>query len=73
MFTEALSDRLEHFFGSACPQRISRSLRKVFFDYLRMQHAGLDIEFDYILDDIENLIELMEFASEELKQKPTSA
>ncbi len=41
--------------------RMSRNLRKVFFDYLRQQHAGLDIEFSNVLDHVENVIELLEF------------
>jgi hypothetical protein len=40
--------------------RISRNLRKVFFDYLRFQQDCLDNDFDQRLADVEAVINLME-------------
>ena len=40
---------------------MSRNLRKIFFDYLRQQYAGLDIEFEEVLYDIENVIDFFDF------------
>lgn len=39
---------------------MSRNMRKVFFDYLRQQQAGLDVEFSNVLNDVESIIELLE-------------
>ncbi len=36
-------------------------------DYLRFQNAGLDVEFDAILNDIESIIDLLEVIEDESK------
>lgn len=38
--------------------RISQSLQRLFFDYLRHQKEGLPIDFDRILDDYETVLEM---------------
>jgi len=53
-------DRITKFIEDYDLDRMSRNLRKVFFDYLRQQQAGLDVEFNNVLNDIENIIELLE-------------
>ena len=46
---------------------MSRNLSKVFLDYLRAQETGLDVEFDMVLNDVESVIDLMDFAADETK------
>lgn len=41
-------------------ERMNRNLRKIFIDYLRQQSAGLDVNFDDILYDIEAIFNLLD-------------
>lgn len=68
VLTKPLLDRLRYFFEDSRPARMSRNLRKVFFDYLRAQETGLDVEFDMILNDVGAIIELLDFAADETKE-----
>lgn len=67
IFSEDLLDKFRYFLQDHSPERISRSLRKVFLDYMRQQTAGLDVEFDAILDDMEALFDLLDVCSERPK------
>jgi len=58
--SEETLDRITKFVEDYDLDRMSRNMRKVFFDYLRQQQAGLDVEFNIVLNDIENIIELLE-------------
>lgn len=62
-----MMERTERFFEGNDLNKMSKNLRKVFFDYLRYQKAGLDLEFGEILYDIESLLEFLESISEEIK------
>ena len=59
--TEESIDRIQKFVEDNDLNRMSRNLRKIFFDYLRQQQAGLDIEFNEVLNDVENIIDLLEY------------
>ena len=59
--TEESIDRIQKFVEDNDLNRMSRNLRKIFFDYLRQQQAGLDIEFNEVLNDVEYIIELLEY------------
>lgn len=61
ILTGEMFNRLTKFIEDNDLNRMSGNIRKVFFDYLRQQHAGLDIEFGEVLNDIENVIELLEY------------
>jgi len=61
-FDEEFLDKLRYFFEDNDPIRMSRNLRMVFFDDMRYQTSGMDVEFDSIMDDIEHLIEMLEVA-----------
>lgn len=50
--------------------KISRSLNKVFFDYLCYQREGLPMDFDDILDDIERIFEILELVA---RYQPTQS
>lgn len=62
---QTLSDKVRYFISDHSSKRISKNLRIVWFDYLRYQTAGLHVEFDEILADIEALFDLLEVLSEE--------
>ncbi|WP_298939175.1 hypothetical protein, partial [uncultured Dysgonomonas sp.] len=53
-------DRIQKFVEDNDLNRMSRNIRRIFFDYLRQQQAGLDIEFNDVLNDVENVIDLLE-------------
>jgi hypothetical protein len=44
--------------------RMSRSLRIVLFGYLKQQQAGLDVEFDTTIMDVETLFDLLDLLAE---------
>ncbi|MBN9485531.1 MAG: hypothetical protein BGO70_03675 [Bacteroidetes bacterium 43-93] len=58
--TEESIDRIQKFVEDNDLNRMSRNIRRIFFDYLRQQQAGLDIEFNDVLNDVENVIDLLE-------------
>lgn len=51
-------------------QHMSISLRKVFFDYMRYQAVGLDVDFGDILNDIEGVMEMLDFFQGQKKDMP---
>ena len=65
--SKELADKVRYFVQDTSPARVSKNLRVVFFDYLRNQREGLPIEFDQVLDDMQNLFELLDVAVEEKK------
>jgi hypothetical protein len=64
VISEELLDAIRLFIRDNDAVRISRNLRKVFFDYLRFQQDCLDNDFDQRLADVEAVINLMECISE---------
>ncbi len=58
--SEETLDRITKFIEDYDLDGRKRNLRKVFFDYLRQQQAGLDAEFNNVLNDVESVIELLE-------------
>ncbi len=65
--SKELADKVRYFVQDTSPGRVSKNLRVVFFDYLRNQREGLPMEFDQILDDMQNLFEFLDVAAEERK------
>ena len=51
---------LDHFLQDNDPLEVSRTLRYVFFDFLRSQHEGLPVHFYQMLHHIENLFVLLD-------------
>ena len=64
-----LKNGIDDFLDNSNLQRMSRNLCKVFFGYLRSQTAGLDVDFDTILYDVEAIINFLELAGDEMKHK----
>ena len=54
-----LQEKLQDFIENANTVRIGRHINLIFFDYLRYQTDGLDVNFDYIINDVEKIIDLM--------------
>ena len=57
--SEETLDTITKFVEDFDLDRMSRNMKKVFFDYLRRQQAGLDAEFNNVLNDVESIIELL--------------
>ena len=68
--SDKLMEKLNSFNKDHDSLRISRSLRKVFFDYLRFQDAGLSTDFDIVIEDVETAIQLMESFADETMSRP---
>ena len=58
---------MRYFIQDHSPERISKHLRIVFLDYLKMQNIGLPTDFDNILNDVEALFDLLDVIAEEKK------
>ena len=69
--SEKLLEVIKNFDQERNAVRISRNLRKVFFDYLRFQNTGLDVDFDLIIEDVEAAIKLFELIADETKSRHT--
>ena len=67
--SEKLLEVIKNFGQEKNASRISRNLRKVFFDYLRYQKEGLDVDFDLVIDDVEAAINLVELIADETKSR----
>ncbi len=67
VLSEELLNTIRYLIQDKDLSRMSRNLRLIFFDYLRFQNAGLDVEFDAILNDIESIIDLLEVIEDESK------
>lgn len=53
-------NRIVQFLENSNPERMSRTIRKLFFAYLRDCKEGLSVDFDEILLDVETLINFLE-------------
>ena len=69
--SKKLKDDIRYFAKDNDALRVSRNLRKVFFDYLRYQKEGLDVNFDLVIDDVEAAINLVELFADETKSRHT--
>ena len=67
--SKELADKMRYFIQDCSPARVSTNLRGVFFDYLRNQREGLPMEFDQVIDDMQNLFALLDIAADEKKLK----
>ena len=66
--SQPLQDGIRYFLQDADVTRMSRSLRKVFFEYLRYTSDGPDLQFNEIVTDVENMFELLDkLGSEKVK------
>lgn len=61
---EELCQRFRIFLEDNDINRMCRNLRKVLIEYVRNQNAGLDVEFEYVLNDLEAIFDLLDFAIE---------
>lgn len=62
--SEELLDNIRYYIEDNNLLRVSRHLRKVFFDYMRFHHDNYDAEFEDILYDIENLLEFIDLIAD---------
>ena len=53
-------NRIVQFLENSNPERMSRTIRKLFFAYLRDCKEGFSIDFEIILYDVEQLLDLIE-------------
>lgn len=70
VLSDKLMEKLNSFNKDHDSLRISRNLRKVFFDYLRFQDAGLSTDFETVIEDVETVIQLMELFADETISRP---
>ena len=70
VLSDKLMEKLNSFNKDHDSLRISRSLRRVFFDYLRFQDAGLSTDFETVIEDVETVIQLMELFADETISRP---
>lgn len=59
-YPDEVKDKLEYFLENSNLDRMSRTVRKLFFSYLRDCKEGLSVDFDEILFDVETLINFLE-------------
>ena len=59
--------RIEHFLESSNLERMSRTIIKLYFAYLRDCKAGLSVDFDDVLYDVEVILDFLEFLSSKEK------
>jgi hypothetical protein len=72
-FSDNILERLKYFIEDNDPLRISRSLRRVFFDYLRFQDGVADLDFDFIVGDIEAVLDLLDRLVDERSSRDNKA
>lgn len=58
--SDALMDRFKLFVEDVDALRVSRNLRKVFFDYLKFQDGMSDRDFDKVVSDVEAVFDLLD-------------
>lgn len=73
LISDGLLEKLQFFIEDKDALRVSRHLRKVFFDYLRFQEGLSDKDFDRILMDVEALFELLDVIAVEKNGQSKSA
>jgi hypothetical protein len=66
--SEEFIDKLRYFIQDNDALRVSRNMRKVFFDYLKFQDGMSDKDFDKIITDVEAVFELLDALAGESKE-----
>lgn len=62
-YSDEVKQKLEYFIKNSNHNRMSKTIRTIFFAYLRDSKEGLRVDFDDILYDVEMLIELIDCLS----------
>jgi len=65
--SQQLQDGVRYFLQDTDINRMSRSLRKIFFEYLRYSSDAPDRDFNEIVTDVENMFELLDTLNSETK------
>ena len=65
--SKEFKDSMRYFTQDHSPERMSKHVRIIFLDYLKMQNLGPSKDFDLILDDVESLFYLLDTIAEEKK------
>ena len=60
LLNENLQNAIARFYDESVPARVSRNLRRIFFDYLAHEKDALPVDFDLYLNDLANLFELLD-------------
>lgn len=67
IMTKTLISTFYSFLQNVPPERLNRNLRKMLFDFLRFNKGGLPEDFDDLLIDLQDLMELLDIAQKEIK------
>lgn len=59
-YPDEVKQKLEHFLQNSDLERMSRTITKLFFAYLRESKEGFSVDFGDILYDVENLLDFLE-------------
>lgn len=59
-YSEETKKQIEYFLENSNFERLSKTIRKLFFAYLRDSKEGFSVDFDDILYDVETLINFLE-------------
>jgi hypothetical protein len=60
MVTQQQLKALERFIDLAQPERVSKTLRTLLVEYLVNKSDLLPLDFDYMIEDVRNLFELLD-------------
>ena len=63
-YDEAILTALHIFLRDNDPVEVNYTLRYLFFDFLRLRHEGLPLNFEEMLNQIESLFELLDDISD---------
>lgn len=68
-----LAEKFREFITEHSPSEVSRHLRSLLLDYMiHQQKTGLPLDFDVYLNELSDLFELLDFASDELEHRNKS-
>ncbi len=59
-YSEETKKQIEYFLENSNHERMSKTIIKLFFAYLRDSKEGLSVDFDDILYDVETLINFLD-------------
>ena len=65
IFKEDLLNKFRYFIEDNDGNKVARTIRMVFFSYLKFTQGNLDVDFSELLDDVESVIQLMELIGDE--------
>lgn len=69
IISSEIVERLHLFFEDNDTERISKSVRRIFFSHLKFQQGNMDADFPELLHDVESLIDLLEFISKQTDKR----